>query len=495
MRMIAARLEGYDCHVSIIEGAIDIEGIRLFTAQPDMADRSIAFVGDASTIISDARFAEGVIIVHGHDMIVVMNQRIDTVLNDVLSLIDTLSAWETSMWEASGYSDALQRIADLSVGVLAGTLLMTDRYGFIVAKSTMYVPTVGLWGLAHLPDPDPMIVSAWNDELLGSDVLPARYLYQPCIDEEGVQQDDWSTVPMILHDDRGERFIGAQIESEGEPTLWMGEMQYARPLDQADVQLLQIMERVVQAVVDSSCEISMPGNALLRNLLEGAQGQSERFDATVEQMQMTRPFIAIALRNLSGPMENRKTALSRMAAQTGISLLSAVFGEDTVVLLSAEKAASFLEKLSSQILTEYHSFGVSMPFYRGDDLLARYRQAVFAIEESGEVPGVHRVEDHAYEYALSLLDEDGRGLEIHHPILDRLADIDARNGSNLYETLFYYLACERNETRSAQAMHIHRNTLIGRLRRLETVIGDINLSDFDTRAFILLSYLGRGMHV
>jgi len=496
MWMIAARLEDCDLQVAITEGAMDIAGLRLFTAQTDMSDRGIAFVGDASQIIADAKYAEGTMIVHGHDMIVVKDRDVDAVLNDVLSLFDALNAWETAMWEASDGEDPFQCIAESTVGIFTGSLLLTDRYGFIVGRSTGFEPTMGLWGRKGAHEPDPEIATAWHEVLLDSDILPERYLYQPCIDEEGIQHDDWAVEPLLFHDDTGVRFIGAQLYDGDEPVLWMGEMEYAKAFGKADLQLVQVMERVLRAVIRSSRDdLALPGSVALLGTLESGHDDSGRFEKVLGQMRVEYPLQVIALRNLSGPMENRKTALAHTLDKADIPLVSAVYRTETVVVLSAAQVNGFLKYVSTLMIAPYHALGVSMPFYRADDLATRYRQAVFAIESAQEAPGVHGVGEHAYDYLRSLLDEGEDVLGIHHPVLDQLRDLDARNGSDLYTSLFCYLACERNESRSAEAMHMHRNTFIGRLRRLKSVIPDVDLDDFDTRSFIMLSYLGSGMRL
>ena len=75
-----------------------------------------------------------------------------------------------------------------------------------------------------------------------------------------------------------------------------------------------------------------------------------------------------------------------------------------------------------------------------------------------------------------------------HPELDdfyrqaagALVDYDARTGSGLMETLDAFFACHGSPTDTAQLLHLHRNTVLYRLRRIEEV-GNLRLDDPTTR--------------
>jgi len=74
-----------------------------------------------------------------------------------------------------------------------------------------------------------------------------------------------------------------------------------------------------------------------------------------------------------------------------------------------------------------------------------------------------------------------------HPALPKLSAYDRSNGSNLEQTLHAYLKCACNTTETANALFLHRNSVIYRLHRIEELC-DIDLSDTDTRFRLRLSY-------
>jgi PucR family transcriptional regulator, purine catabolism regulatory protein len=70
--------------------------------------------------------------------------------------------------------------------------------------------------------------------------------------------------------------------------------------------------------------------------------------------------------------------------------------------------------------------------------------------------------------------------EFYQETLGVLLDYDARTGAGLVETLDAYFSCNGSPTDAAQRLHLHRNTVIYRLRRIEEV-GGLQLEDAPTR--------------
>jgi purine catabolism regulator len=61
-----------------------------------------------------------------------------------------------------------------------------------------------------------------------------------------------------------------------------------------------------------------------------------------------------------------------------------------------------------------------------------------------------------------------------------LADYDARTGAGLVKTLDAFFRCHGSPTEIAALLHLHRNTVLYRLRRIEE-IGGLHLDDPETR--------------
>ena len=71
-----------------------------------------------------------------------------------------------------------------------------------------------------------------------------------------------------------------------------------------------------------------------------------------------------------------------------------------------------------------------------------------------------------------------------------LEEYDRRQGTELVRTLEMYFAQLGNLSRTAEAMHLHRNTLIYRLERIATLLG-VDLDDAETRLRLQLALKAR----
>ncbi len=90
-----------------------------------------------------------------------------------------------------------------------------------------------------------------------------------------------------------------------------------------------------------------------------------------------------------------------------------------------------------------------------------------------------------YTYTTSLIEKAG----LRDYSVERLLLEDERNHTELYHTLKTYLLCENNVTAAAKRLHIHRNTLVYRLKQIKECI-DVDMNDFEVSrellAFIMM---------
>lgn len=91
-----------------------------------------------------------------------------------------------------------------------------------------------------------------------------------------------------------------------------------------------------------------------------------------------------------------------------------------------------------------------------------------------------------YTYAASLVMEAG----LSDYSMERLVLEDEKNNTELYYSLKVYLLCENNVTAAAKRLHIHRNTLVYRLKRIREFV-DRDINDYEVSrellAYIMMS--------
>jgi purine catabolism regulator len=76
--------------------------------------------------------------------------------------------------------------------------------------------------------------------------------------------------------------------------------------------------------------------------------------------------------------------------------------------------------------------------------------------------------------------------EFYTEVLGRLLEHDSRNGGELMQTLEAYFKYHGSPSKMAEGMHLHRNTLLYRLRRIQEIIG-VDLEDSEARLALHLA--------
>lgn len=88
---------------------------------------------------------------------------------------------------------------------------------------------------------------------------------------------------------------------------------------------------------------------------------------------------------------------------------------------------------------------------------------------------------------ISLCSSQGDLIDYCNPALLTLMDFDKKNGTSYVQTLFVFSGNMNNHMDTANTLHIHRNTLIYRLKKIEEIMG-ISLNDSYIILHILMSF-------
>ena len=92
----------------------------------------------------------------------------------------------------------------------------------------------------------------------------------------------------------------------------------------------------------------------------------------------------------------------------------------------------------------------------------------------------------ALEYIMSTVQTPLTQVQLASPELRLLMELDARNGTQYFETFREYLLQERDIPRTSQKLIIHRTTLLYRLKKIESMIS-VNLEDPWQRLYLVFS--------
>lgn len=145
----------------------------------------------------------------------------------------------------------------------------------------------------------------------------------------------------------------------------------------------------------------------------------------------------------------------------------------------SEKQAQELARLA---VNEDVSIGVSWPFSNIAEFKRHFNQAVSSIKQAQRFGRANEVFDYSdFHYYDLLYNYTGKIPLKHycHPALRVLREYDKANNTELYVTLRTYLEHKNNLRATAEALFIHRNTLVYRINRINELLkldlGNINV--------------------
>lgn len=172
---------------------------------------------------------------------------------------------------------------------------------------------------------------------------------------------------------------------------------------------------------------------------------------------------------------------------------ASVFSYDVYIVLVTETTThgfeEFLEHVANACDELGWKAGVSNEFGNFLGIDTQYGQAQIALQKGSSHDPESRVylfQDYTMDYICQRLDA---GIDKHlliHPDIERLIDHDRENGSELFQTLKTYLANERNVSQTAKALFLHRNSVIYRIDKINSIM-KTSLDSADNRLFLELS--------
>lgn len=119
-----------------------------------------------------------------------------------------------------------------------------------------------------------------------------------------------------------------------------------------------------------------------------------------------------------------------------------------------------------------------------------WRQALRAIElgiETTNSPELFRYQDYYLHHLANLFLQKESASIYCHPALKCLDSYDAENHSELANTLYVWLKCERNSSLAAAQLDVHRNTMLFRLKQINELVS-LDFGDYQERQYLLLSF-------
>ena len=246
------------------------------------------------------------------------------------------------------------------------------------------------------------------------------------------------------------------------------------------------------------------GAELVEQLLEG-QGSSEALALRMQRQGYEagsdRSQVVVAVVSDSEGAEaemaciDRAASFRRAAQRDGAQVLTLRYGEHRLVFCSHERDSLherlrfWLDRETASIATGQCVMGVSRIVQGIPGLRTAVRQALDAValrEQVSGLDGPYHYEDLGLYRLLIGLRNNEELRHFYGESLGPLEQYDEDHATDLVLTLEAYFRENANASQTARALHVHRNTLAYRLRRIAEITG-LDLEDAEARLILQLA--------
>lgn len=464
MWLVCDWLEKYSPKASIYKGEMTISGVR-FLSEEVTPTEDCLYIGYAQAFTYTAK--NNIICVSHTDIITLTAPDIYVVFNEIQQMLEFYNNWETQVLLSINREEDLSTILSHTLPILNHGLVITD----------LSHKVLGLQLLPNQPDRS----------------APDGYIetHELSLINAQLQKNADRHIPYVIDAAAAKDIIRNFYSNDGKLLGWLvivdgGEKQSHL---QSRLQLTEAFGMLMDLWFRIHADHILSAN-LFSNVLE---------------MRETDPAVIQFRLHGLGWVDHSQMQLFVCASCTndiiGISTISRIIKnyypeiydfsyENTfafIVNYCLTDKDRFLSYLTDLLKAQNAFCGCSLLFSDLFSLKQNYLQACSAIEFGPHTAG--SIND-SHEYALVYIQKQLKtSLEIDmiSPIIGKLRAYDEAHGTDYYETLKIYIKCERDQTRTARELFIHRNSLVYRINRLKEMLG-FDLDNDKERLYLILSF-------
>lgn len=273
-----------------------------------------------------------------------------------------------------------------------------------------------------------------------------------------------------------------------------------RPLNEEDSEFLLLLKKYIneQMKKDSFVRDSHGYNYefFLKDLLDKKIAVNQT--ASTHLNYMTENFgksmlcmvieLAKNIRTLNSP------AIRNMLESHFPNIKTLIFNGQLIAILNIPSLQNIPEeylRTAEQLCKDNELYaGMSNPFSDILQLEEYYNQALRAIELGSSIqnqPSLFCYKDYYMNHLKNIFVQKESSSTFCHPKMKYLMDYDAKHNSELAYTLYMYLTHECNMKSTAEAMRMHRSSLVYRFKKIHSLLGD-DYDNYKDRIYMILSY-------
>lgn len=448
----------------IDEGAPGIAFARLISSSHISSEA--VYVCRAKDFFAES--VDDVVIMHRNDMIVVNGASAEEVFDEVCDIIDRFNNWERSIEGLIGSESGLQDMVDASEEVLDAPVFVYAPDGRAFAISRSYSPDIH-WHWAEILE---------NRGITSAGIRKLR---------------DWINLPEVWRDSYpqtrssvmgGHEYMHCSLKPNGfmagHFVLFGFDKPFRRGLERIVDILVKVMERHMEQFYWVYSPTSQVTDAFALFVSEGSFDESE---------------ISLFLRALQWDSEDSFRVYVIHEREDGEPvLLSRLLNDllhrfpytisfvldNELIVLENESRSTARDSVAAQLpslLGNDFACGVSVAREGIRQCQLLYQQARRELGRcADEDIALSYAEEHSAEYFAEAIRRDGLLVSYAHPEIVRLYRYDEENGTHFYETLRAYTLSSFHLSDAARYLHLHRNSLDYRLKRIREII---DFGDFD----------------
>lgn len=480
MYMLAKWLESEHPQAVIREGKREISGLRLFEEGTSPISDYL-YVGEVENrSLEDGTY--NILLMHHKDIIRLKNGDLNYVGNRILEAFEFFDNLEKKFFQAYYHENPEQEIISAVEELLGPCFIMQPDYR-ILAYSRNFIPEdVNEYWQAFSRYGEPTLQSI--DSMRNSSVMQVfRKKPNRTIFEEPNAAPYSYGIASTYQDTEG-GVIGYLVIADKQPIS-----EYVMDMEEILMNALNNLQMAPLRPL-RPFDINQEGEVLLANLLRNPLDQrSKDILNGVNRFGADHMFRIICINN----SENDSTNLFRNHLKRKLqdSLITFQDGQMVVLVWNSGKNTDskydvFLKKILNGLLPDTSiELGISNPFSGVENCAYGLEQARFA--NKSQKARICFFADSAVDYLLSETGLMQKKLA-RHTAVHKLETYDQSNGTELVKTLKQYLYYERSVGKTAEAMFIHKNTVLYRIHQIRDMC-EIDLENAKEREYLILSLM------
>lgn len=472
MWILSDWLSKYNPDNRISDGTQILRGVRLFSNDAHFESQNV-YLGVAGDFMYAG--SEDIICINGNDMIILKTNDIEEVMNYIFDAFDFYNRWADSLVNDIYEGCTLQHLVDHSHDVFKTPITIFDA-GNVLSGYSKEFP------LGSIDDEWDTIITTKNMSLETLRIM--RDHLKKIRNHKGVVyvKLDENPIPFIMRnlfinqDNMGRLVIN---------TIY-------QPYTKGKEHLCETFGNIIETWLKFNRERSemLNQNAVFLDLLSGKNVVEKELEKKLEVSgwQYKHNKILVSISNPSFYKEISRPILTSLEREF-VDAYILEFKNSILMLVNLNiiDYKIFINQVTRVMKNSGSCCSVSYEFNDIMKLPIAYEQTEITLLHCPcEEGGVYYCKDYALNYINDIL-KAHVNQNLIHPALFTLLKNDKETGNELFYTFYIFLINERNLVQTASKLNIHRNTLVYRLNKIHQLI-DLDLENYNTRAYLLLSY-------